>query len=330
MLSDTNKRSIKLPQPIVFLTRLLPETIMTQLHQHFDLRCAGLDRPLTKEEIKEGIHEADGVISMLSDQIDQSILAGVPQLKVIANYAVGYNNIDFVAAKALGIAVTNTPGVLTETTADLTWALLMAVARRIPEGDQLLQIKKWSGWSPTELLGNDIYGKNLGIVGMGRIAQAVVRRARGFAMSINYYSRTRQPEIEEMFGIRYLPFQKLLSESDYLSLHLPLNQDSKHLIDQTAFQRMKPNTILINTSRGPIVDEKALVQALKEKQISGAGLDVFEEEPVISPELLKMNNVITLPHIGSASGETRIAMGMMVIDNLLTVFKNETPPNMVN
>ncbi len=315
---------------IVFLTRLLPEPVMEQLRIHFDLRYDPLDRPLNKEEIKEGVREAEGMITMLSDPIDETLLKGAPHLKIIANYAVGYNNIDLIAAKALGIAVTNTPGVLTETTADLSWALLMAVARRIPEGDQMLQSSQWSGWSPTELLGNDIYGKKLGIVGMGRIAQAVVRRAAGFSMSVNYYSRRRLPEIERLLGVSYLPFQDLLSESDYLSLHLPLNQASLHLIGQSAFQRMKPNAILINTSRGPIVDEKALVQALKEKQIAGAGLDVYEEEPVISPALLKMKNVITLPHIGSASSETRIAMGLMVINNLLAVFKNEPPANMVN
>lgn len=260
----------------------------------------------------------------------KTLLEGAPRLKVIANYAVGYNNIDLAATKALGIVVTNTPGVLTESTADLSWALMMAVARRIPEGDQTLQTTQWSGWSPTELLGNDIYGKTLGIVGMGRIAQAVVRRAAGFSMSVNYYSRRRLPQIEKKRGVRYLPFQDLLSESDYLSLHLPLNQDSLHLINRAAFQRMKAKAILINTSRGPIVDEKALVQALEEKQIAGAGLDVFEEEPAISPELLRMKNVVTLPHIGSASSETRIAMGLMVIDNLLSVFKNEVPANVVN
>lgn len=303
---------------------------MEQLRKHFDLRYNRLDRPLNKEEIKAGIRDAEGLIAMLSDSIDKTLLEGAPRLKVIANYAVGYNNIDLAATKALGIVVTNTPGVLTESTADLSWALMMAVARRIPEGDQTLQTTQWSGWSPTELLGNDIYGKTLGIVGMGRIAQAVVRRAAGFSMSVNYYSRRRLPQIEKKRGVRYLPFQDLLSESDYLSLHLPLNQDSLHLINRAAFQRMKAKAILINTSRGPIVDEKALVQALEEKQIAGAGLDVFEEEPAISPELLRMKNVVTLPHIGSASSETRIAMGLMVIDNLLSVFKNEVPANVVN
>lgn len=317
-------------KPIVFLTRLLPEAVMAQLRQHFDLRFNPLNRPLNKAEIKDGLQEAEGVISMLSDPIDQTVLEEAPRLKIIANYAVGYNNIDFVAAEALGIAVTNTPGVLTETTADLSWALMMAVARRIVEGDQLLKTNTWNGWSPTELLGNDIYGKKIGLIGMGRIAQAVARRAKGFSMSINYYSRNRRPEIEKELGLHYLPFQDLLSESDYLSLHLPLNQDSVHLIDSAAFQRMKGKAILINTSRGPIVDEKALVLALNDKQIAGAGLDVFEEEPAITPALLQMNNVITLPHIGSASSETRIAMGQLVIDNLLAMFKNEMPPNVVN
>ena len=201
-------------RPIVFLTRLLPEIVMVQLRKHFDLRYEHRDRPLNKEELKSGVREAEGIISMLSDPIDRSVLEGAARLKIIANYAVGYNNIDLVAAKALGVAVTNTPGVLTETTADLSWALMMAVARRIPEGDQALQTTLWSGWAPTELLGRDIYGKKIGIIGMGRIAHAVVRRAVGFSMSVNYFSRRQLPEIEKKLGIRYLPFQELLSESD--------------------------------------------------------------------------------------------------------------------
>ncbi len=316
--------------PRIFLTRVLPLPVMERLNIEFDLQFDEADIPLSRAKMMEGVKNADGMISMLSDSIDREVLEAASQLKIVANYAVGYNNMDLSAAKEKQVLITNTPGVLTETTADLTWALLMAVARRIPEANQWVKSGKWAGWSPTELMGADIYGKTLGLLGMGRIGQAVARRAAGFGMQIFYYCRHRLSEkSEEALGVSYLSFSELLEGSDFLSLHLPLNEDSLHLIDQKALQRMKPGAFLINTSRGAIIDEKALCHALEEKEIAGAGLDVFEAEPGISPQLLQMENVVTLPHIGSASFETRVKMGFMVIDNLLSCFKGQMPSNVV-
>jgi len=318
-----------MPKSIIFLTRSLPDEAMLEIGSAFDLRQNAFDRPLTKNELKEGLLEADGLISMLSDPIDRETIEGAPRLKIIANYAVGYNNIDLAAARAKGIAVTNTPGVLTETTADLCWALLMATARRIPEADRWVKSGVWTGWAPTQVLGRDIYGKTLGIVGMGRIGQAVARRAAGFSMRVSYFSRTRQHELEKSLGLNDLPLQELLGSSDYLSLHLPLTEKTRHIIDKAALESMKPGAILINTARGPIVDEQALIAALKAGRIAGAGLDVFEDEPRISSELLQLDNVVTLPHIGSASFETRLEMGRLVYVNLCAFFSNKRPPNMV-
>ncbi len=320
-----------MPKPIVFLTRLLPKPVMERLEPAFDLRFDPEDRLLNKAEIIAGAGHADGMITMLSDCIDQEVFGAAPKLKIVSNYAVGYNNIDLAAAKARGIAVTNTPGVLTETTADLTFALLMAAARRIPEADQWVKSGQWSGWAPTEMMGFDIFGKTLGLIGMGRIAQAVTRRAAGFKMKINYFSRHALPSAAETdLAVSYLPFRQILETSDYLSLHLPLTPESHHLIDAKALQHMKPTAFLINTARGPIVDEQALCDALSARKIAGAGLDVFEAEPRISPALLQFKNVVTLPHIGSASLETRVKMGFMVMDNLLALFSGHNPPNMVD
>ncbi len=318
-----------MPKPIIYLTRPLSDEAMMEIGATFDLRWHEEDRPLLKSEIKEGLREAEGLISMLSDDIDREIIETAPRLKIIANYAVGYNNIDLKAARERGIAVTNTPGVLTETTADLCWALLMATARRIPEGDRYLKSGKWTGWAPTQLLGRDIYGKTLGLVGMGRIGQAVAKRAAGFSMRVVYFSRTRRPEIEKALGLDFLPLEALLRTSDFLSLHLPLTEDTRHLIDRKALLSMKSGAVLINTARGPIVDEGALVESLKTGQIAGAGLDVFEEEPKISAELLQMDNVVTLPHIGSATFETRLEMGRRVLENLSSLFSGKHPPNMI-
>lgn len=320
-----------MPKPIIFLTRLLPGPVMERLEPTFDLRFDPKDRLLSKTEIIAGASTADGMITMLSDCIDQEVFGSAPKLKIVSNYAVGYNNIDLAAAKARGIAVTNTPGVLTETTADLTFALLMAAARRIPEADQWVKSGQWSGWAPTEMMGFDIFGKTLGLIGMGRIAQAVARRAAGFKMKINYFSRHRlPPAFETDLAVSYLPFRQILETSDYLSLHLPLTPESHHLIDAKALQQMKPTAFLINTARGPIVDEQALCDALSARKIAGAGLDVFEAEPRVSPALLQFKNVVTLPHIGSASLETRVKMGFMVMDNLLALFSGHNPPNMVD
>lgn len=317
--------------PTVFLTRALPDPVMKEIRRRFRLRFNRDDRPLSQKEILLGVREADGLISMLNDRIDGEIINAAPRLRIIANYAVGYNNIDLNAARERGIFVTNTPGVLTETTADLTWALILAAARRLPEGERLARSGKWSGWAPTQLLGSDVFGKTLGIIGMGRIGQTVARRAVGFEMRVVYLSRHRLPIKEEKrLQISFLPLPDLLKESDFVSLHLPLTKESHHLIDRKALRLMKPTAFLINTARGPIVDEKALIDALHRKKIAGAGLDVFEEEPTLPRALRERKEAVLLPHLGSASLETRIRMGRIVLENLVAAFAGKKPPNMVH
>lgn len=317
--------------PTVFLTRTLPDPVMREIRRRFRLRYNRDDRPLSKREILQGVQNADGLISTLSDRIDGEIINAAPRLRIIANYAVGYNNIDLSAARERGIFVTNTPGVLTETTADSTWALILAAARRLPEGERLARSGKWTGWAPTQLLGSDVFGATLGIIGMGRIGQAVARRAIGFQMRVVYYSRHRlAAKDEKRLRLSFLPLPELLKGSDFVSLHLPLTQESHHLIDRKAFRLMKPTAFLINTARGPIVDEKALIDALRKKRIAGAGLDVFEEEPTLPRALRERNEVVLLPHLGSASLGTRIRMGRIVLENLVAALTGKNPPNMVN
>ena len=318
-------------KPNIFLTRSLPEKVTSELRRRFHLRYNRYNRPLSKAAIIRGVQKAEGLISMLNDSIDQEVMNAAPKLKIIANYAVGYNNINVHAATQRRIVVTNTPDVLTETTADLTWALMLSVARRIPESEQFLRSGRWTGWAPTQFLGNDIHEKTLGIVGIGRIGKAVARRTIGFSMKALYYSRHRLPVKEEKkLRVQFVSFPRLLRESDFISLHLPLSKASYHLIDRQALRQMKPTAFLINTARGPIVDEKALIEALTKNKIAGAGLDVFEWEPHVSGRLRKMKNVVLLPHMGSGTWETRIRMGLMVCENLSAVFKGGKPPNQVN
>lgn len=305
--------------------------MMGEFKKHFELDFNRGDRPLSKRGIIRGVKKVEGLISMLNDTVDEEVINAAPHLRIIANYAAGFNNIDLKAAFERGIVVTNTPGVLTETTADLTWALILAVARRIPEADQLVRSGKWTGWAPTQFLGGDVYGKTLGIIGMGRIGKAVARRAIGFSMKVIYHSRHRLPiQEEKQLSAEYRSLSQLLSEADFVSLHLPLTEESRHLIDEKALRRVKPTAFLINTARGPIVDEEALIRALKEKRIAGAGIDVFEGEPSVSSRLRKMKPVVLLPHIGSASTDTRIRMGFMILENLLAFFSGKNPPNQVN
>jgi glyoxylate reductase len=261
----------------IFLTRILPDEVMKKLQKKCLLFWNKQDRPLTKVEIIRHARNKVAMIAMLSDPIDAEVIDSCPGLKVIANYAVGYNNIDLAAAKRRGIVVTNTPGVLTETTADLTWALIMAVSRRVVEGDQLARSGRWSGWSPTQLLGNDVSGKTLGVIGMGRIGQAVARRACGFGMKVIYFSRHRiKPKIERRLKTARLSLSQLLRKSDFVSLHVPLTSETYRLIGRKQLTQMKKTAYLINTARGAVVDEAALTAALKNGEITGAGLDVFE------------------------------------------------------
>jgi glyoxylate reductase len=317
-------------KPAVFLTRSLPLPVMQRLKTLFDLKYNRHDRPLTRIELIRGMRGRPALISMLSDQIDAEVIHRNPRLKVIANYAVGTNNIDLKTASSKGIIVTNTPGVLTNATADLTWALILSLARRVPEGDRLVRTGGWTGWTPTQLLGLELTGKTLGIIGMGRIGQAVARRAFGFGMRLTYHNRRRLPVgLERTLHAAYRPLSRLLSTADIVSLHTPLTPDTRHLIDRRVLSRMKRTALLINTARGPVVDEKALVIALQGGKIGGAGMDVFEEEPTVQKKLRTLSNVVLLPHLGSATVETRTQMGFMVIENILAVMRGISAPNAV-
>ncbi len=313
----------------LYLARPLPTQVMAIIHQHFALTVPPADRPPSKSEVLAGIRDAQAVICTLNERFDADALAAAPLLRVIANYAVGYNNIDVDAAKARGIVVTNTPDVLTNATADITWALILAVARRVVEGDQLVRQNQWTGWSPTQMLGVDLVGKTLGIIGMGRIGQAVARRADGFEMKVLYWTRSERPLQSANPAWQRVSFEELLRRSDFLSPHLPLTPETQHLINDAALRLMKPTAFLINAARGPVVDEAALVQALREGRLAGAGLDVYEREPELHPGLRELSQVVLLPHLGSATTETRIRMGLMCVENVLAVLEGKLAPNRV-
>ena len=314
----------------VFITRrIFPEALL-QLEKHGIDYEMNTGPPLERPELIAKVRDAEGLICLLSDRIDREVLEAGNKLKIVANVAVGYDNIDVEAATELGIMVTNTPGVLTEATADLTFGLVLAVARRIVEGDRITREGRFSGWELDFLLGTDVHGKTLGTVGFGRIGQAVARRARGFGMEVLYFNRSRKPEAERELGAKFVPFEELLQRSDFITIHLPLTPETRHLFSAREFKLMKPTAFLINVARGPIVDEEALVQALKAKELAGAALDVFEHEPRVHPELLKLENVVLTPHIGSAGRETRIRMALMAVENVLAALSGRRPPNLVN
>jgi glyoxylate reductase len=319
-------------KPKIFVTRRLPEGAMYFLEDHFDLTCNPYDRVLTRQELLKGVAGQDGLLPLLTDRIDGEVMetAG-PGLKIIANYAVGFNNIDLPAATARKIAVTNTPGVLTDTTADLTMALLLAVARRIVESDVYTRAGKYESWAPLLFVGTDVHHKTLGLMGFGRIGTAVAKRALGFDMNILFHDEAPvASETAEQFGAIGVDRETLLRESDFVSIHVPLTPGTHHLMGAKEFALMKPTAFIINTSRGEVINEKALVEALEKKQIAGVALDVYEKEPEIAPALLAMPNVILLPHIGSASLETRTKMGMMAAENLVAYFNGQRPPNCLN
>ena len=317
----------------VLLTRKIPQpAIDFILENDIELDINEKDRVMTKEEIMERVKGKDGLLCLLTDSIDEDILESAgEQLKVIANYAVGYNNIKVEAATERGIPVTNTPGVLTDTTADLAFALLFAIARKIVESDKYTREGKFKGWGPMLQLGNDIWGKTIGIIGMGRIGSAVAyRAAKGFNMKVLYIDDHRKPELEKELGLEYSSLEKILSESDFISLHVPLTDKTHYLFGEKEFKAMKESAYLINTSRGPVVNEKELADALKNKLIAGAALDVYEREPEVHPELITLDNVVITAHIGSASIETRTEMGFMAARNLIAGLKGEKPENCVN
>ena len=318
-------------KPKIFLTRELPPETMQILQSNSELTMNHEDRYLTKEEIIRGIDGVDGLLCLLTDTIDDEILAANSNLKVVANFAVGFNNIDVEAATRRRIPVTNTPGVLTDTTADMAFALLMDAARRVAEGDRFVRTKAWQGWGPLQFLGADVTGATLGLIGLGRIGRAMIPRAGGFQMRVLYWNRTRLPaEEEERLGVRYSDMDEVLGESDFVSVHVALNEETRHLIGKRELSLMKSTSCIVNTARGPVIDEKALVEALKTGVIASAGLDVYEEEPVLEPELYTMPNAVLAPHLGSGTIGTRTKMGNMAAENCLAACRGETPPNLVN
>lgn len=314
----------------VYVTRRIPQPALDLLSASCEVEVNEEDRVLTKAELISKVKGRDAVLCLLTDTIDAEVLDAAQGVKIFANYAVGYNNIDVEAATKRKIWVSNTPGVLTDTTADLAWALIFAVARRVVEADRFTREGKFKGWAPMLFLGQDVTGKTLGIIGGGRIGEAVGKRAQGFAMKVLYNDIVRNVEFEKATGATYVDKETLLKEADIISLHVPLLPETRHLISAHELSLMKPTAILINTARGPVVDEDALVKALKAKQIYGAGLDVFEEEPKVHPGLLELDNVVLLPHIASASMETRTKMGLMAAENILAVMKGQVPPYHVN
>lgn len=314
----------------VFITRPIPAPgpeIIARTAGEVDSNTE--DRSLTPEELRAAVAGRDAVLCLLTDRIDASVLESARGCKVFAVMAVGHNNVDLDAARRLGIAVTNTPGVVTEATADLTWALILGVARRVAEGDREMRAGRFPGWGPLYMLGGDVTGATLGLVGPGRIARAVAERARGFRMDLIYHGRRPSPELEAL-GARPAGFTELLAASDFVSLHVPLADETRHLIDARAIALMKPSAYLINTSRGPVVDESALVEALRSGAIAGAGLDVYEAEPAMAPGLADCPNALILPHLGSATRATRAAMSRMAAENLVAVLQGRTPPNLVS
>ena len=316
-------------KPKLFITRYIPEPAIKRLEEVFEVEIFPENRAITHEELKEKVKDIDALICLLTDNIDHEIIEAASNLKCISVYAVGYNNIDVETATKHGIVICNTPGVLTETTADLAWALIMSCARRIVEADRFVREGKFQGWEPMLMLGNDIFGKTLGIIGMGRIGRAVANRALGFDMKVIYYDPQVDPESLPSDYVS-VDLTTLCQNSDFISIHTPLTPETRHLIGEKEFNLMKPTAILINTARGPIIDEQTLISALKEHKIAGAGLDVYENEPVIPEELIKLSNVILLPHIGSASYETRTKMALLAAENAIAVIEGKNPPARVN
>jgi len=317
--------------PKIFITRQIPEKGINLLKEKGWDVSVGPEGKISREELLEGVKGVDAILSVLTEKIDGEVMkAAGPQLKIIANYAVGYDNIDVVEAKKRGILVTNTPGVLTDAVADHTVALILAIARRLVEADKYTRAGKYQAWGPRLFLGGDIKGKTLGVVGLGRIGSAVAQRMqKGFEMKIIYYDVRRNEKLEEENGFEYRELDELLKEADFVSLHTALTEQTHHLISAERLKLMKPTTYLINTSRGPVVDEKALVEVLKNKEIAGAALDVFEKEPELTPGLADLDNVILTPHIASATRETRNKMAEMAANNIIAALEGQTPPNLV-
>jgi glyoxylate reductase len=319
------------PKPYVFISMKVPDEAIEMLKEVAEVSVWNGEGPVPKDILIEEAKKADALYTMLCDPIDEGVLRAGKRLKIVSNLAVGYDNIDLKTAKELGIVVTNTPEVLTEATADLTFSLLMATGRRIVESATFLREGKWKSWNPMLMAGQDIYGATMGIIGMGRIGEAVARRASGFNMKVLYHNRSRKPEVEEMIGVEYRSFEQLLQESDFVVVLTPLTPETKHLFGKEQFKLMKNSATFINASRGAVVIEKDLYDALTTGEIWAAGLDVFEVEPVpLDNPLLQLDNVVAIPHIGSASIRTRTEMAKLVSRNILAALQGERPPTLVD
>lgn len=310
----------------IFITRELPEIAVELLLKHgFEVDVFSKNRAIKKEELINLAKDCDGLISLLSDKIDKDVIDAMPNCKVIANYAVGFNNIDIKYAKLKKIVVTNTPDVLTHSTADLAVALVMACARNLIAGEKMVRNGKFKGWAPKLLLGVELYGKTVGIIGAGRIGMETAKRLKAFGTNIIYYSRTKKRDFEQLTDAKKVTLEKLLSNSDIISIHIPLNEETNNLISKEKLNLLKENAILINTARGEVIDENYLIELLKAKKIFAAGFDVYQNEPKINKELIKLENVVLLPHLGSATIEARNKMAELAVNNVLGVLLNKKP-----
>ncbi|MCP5143925.1 MAG: D-glycerate dehydrogenase [Gammaproteobacteria bacterium] len=318
-------------KPRVLVTAEVFDEVLEYLREHCEVEANLEPLSPSADKLRSQLADKDGVVCMLTDRIDDALLAACPQLKAVCNVAVGYNNIDVAACTARGIRVTNTPGVLDETTADLVFTLLLATARRLTEAEMYLRNGQWQGWHLRQLAGVDVHGSTMGIIGMGRIGQAIVRRASGFNMKVIYHNRSRlDGAVERELGVAYAGFDELMGAADFVVLQVPYSQATHHLIDAAALKKMKRSGILINAARGGVVDDAALIAALADGTIRAAGLDVFENEPRFNPGFLDLKNVVLAPHIGSSTEGTRLAMAMTAARNLVAALQGQRPPNQVN
>ncbi|MCK5622237.1 MAG: D-glycerate dehydrogenase [Alphaproteobacteria bacterium] len=319
-------------KPLVIVTRKLPDVIETRLMELFETQLNLDDKPMSQTELVKAVQEADVLVPTVTDSIDAGVLSQAGEnLRLIASFGTGVDHIDLATARTRGITITNTPGVLTEDTADMTMALILAVPRRLTEGERLLRSGAWTGWSPTSMLGHRIWGKRLGIVGMGRIGSAVARRARGFGLSVHYHNRRRvQEEVEQELEATYWDsLDQMLAHMDIVSVNCPHTPATFHLLSGRRLKLLRPHAYIVNTSRGEVIDENSLARALESGDIAGAGLDVFEHEPAVNPKLMKLDNVVLMPHMGSATVEGRVDMGEKVIINIKTFADGHNPPDRV-
>lgn len=320
-------------KPRVYVTRMIPEAGIELLRETCDVEVNPEDRPLTRTELLQNARGRQGVIGLLTDQIDAAFFDAAAEIKGYANYAVGFDNIDIREATRRRVPVSNTPDVLTDATAEMAWALLFAVARRVVESDQVMRSGAWSGWGPLQFIGGDVTGKTLGILGAGRIGTAMALMSKGFRMKVLYTDSSAEktnPALEKELGARRVGFEELLGESDFISIHVPLRPETRHLFDATAFKKMKRTAYLINTARGPVINEADLVAALKDKEIAGAALDVYEFEPKMSKGLAVLHNVVTAAHTGSATVSARKNMAILAARNLLSMLSGKRPPTCLN